>query len=138
MQRRLLLLLRSRWALRLWIVVIVFSQTGLAGALADALVLWLFGGRPEGGEEWLRLLMQKGYHVGLFGVAGLLIGLGEPARRGPAWHGLLWCVGLSVFGETLQLLAPARSPQFSDAALNVISALVGRQAAISGTKKLHR
>ncbi len=120
---RLAAILASPWTFRLWLVFIVLSQTGLAGRLADELVLWLFGERPQGSEELLRYLMQKGYHVLLFSVMGLLAAT-PPGRRGRVTIAA-WCIGFSIAGEALQFLAPARSPQLNDAALNVLSALAG-------------
>ena len=106
----------------IWLAFVVFSQTGLAGRMADAVALWLFGPRPEGPEELLRYLLQKGYHVGLFGVLGYLAA--ATGKRGVKQM-LFWTVVFSAASEALQFLAPARSPQISDAILNVAAALAG-------------
>lgn len=115
------------WVFRAWLAFVVFSQTGLAGRLADGVALWLFGPQPEGPEEVLRYLMQKGYHVGLFFVLGFL------ARSTAARSMLemvLWTVVFSAASEALQFLAPSRSPQWSDALLNVAAALIGWRLAV--------
>lgn len=105
----------------------VFSQTGLAGRLADGVSLWLFGPRPEASGELLRYLMQKGYHVGLFSVVGFLAR--ATGGRSTA-EMLLWTVAFSAASEALQFLAPSRSPQWNDALLNVAAALIGWRMAV--------
>lgn len=104
---------------------VLFSQSGLAGRTADAFVLWLFGPQPDSGEEFLRRILQKGYHVGLFSVLGLLTAL-PPGRRGRV-ETLAWCIGFSSLSEALQFLSPGRHPAWTDALLNVASALVGNR-----------
>ncbi len=104
---------RLAWA---WCVYIVLSQTGTAGRLADELFNSLFGA-GNGGDETLHFVLQKGYHVFLFGVFGWLLTLprGWRSRR----ECVLWCLGVGAAGESLQLLALGRSPKVSDAILNV-------------------
>lgn len=123
--QRLLAFLSSPWAFRLWIVFIVLSQSGYAGRLADDFVVWLFGPRPDPGEQFLRRLMQKGYHVMLFSVLGVLTAL-PPGRRTKV-ETLLWCIGFSGFSESLQFLSPGRHPAWMDVLLNVFSALIGNR-----------
>jgi len=106
---------------------VVFSQTGLAGRLADGVALWLFGPQPEASEALVRYLMQKGYHVGLFSVLGFLARL--TGARSTA-EMLLWTVAFSAASEALQFLAPSRSPRWNDALLNVASALIGWRMAV--------
>lgn|GEM_PF-2090350 len=112
----------SVWLFRGWLAFVVFSQTGLAGRLADGVALWLFGPQPEGPEELLRYLMQKGYHVGLFSVLGFLA---RSTGNRSMVEMVVWTVGFSAASESLQFLAPSRSPQWSDALINVISGLGG-------------
>ena len=103
----------------IWCIYIVISQTGAAGQLANELFDWLFGGE-RGGANVLHFLLQKGYHVFLFGVFGWL--LTSPLGRRSWRTCLLWCVGLGAASEALQLLAEGRSPTVSDAVLNVVAA----------------
>ena len=121
--QRLLRILASPWTFRLWVVFIVFSQSGLAGRLADQLVLWLFGPSPDEGDELLRQIMQKGYHVMLFSGLGALLGWSTTRRS--HLEILAWCVGFSAASEALQMLSAGRHPAWSDALLNVVSALLG-------------
>lgn len=110
------------WLFRGWIAFVVFSQTGWAGRLADGVALWLFGPQPEGPEELLRYFMQKGYHVGLFSVLGFLARATGNRSVGELFA---WAVGFSAASESLQFLAPSRSPQWTDALINVAAGLAG-------------
>ena len=105
--------------MRAWIALILFSQTTWAGQIANRISVWLFGGGPVsvGSPPFL---MQKGYHVLLFGGLGWL--LARSAAPRPAGRSLALAVGISVVAEALQMLAPGRSPQVSDALLNVAAA----------------
>lgn len=120
----------------MWVGWIVFSQTGLAGGLADWVFALFFEPKP-GPVDWTHFVAQKGYHVLLFGVFGLLAGLRylggvppvctggsvAPGAKTVLWRAVAWCVGLSVFAESLQLLSANRSPLPWDALLNIVSAL---------------
>ena len=106
--------------LRLWVGLILFSQTGLAGRLADAFIGLFLEPGPEA-SGWIHFLAQKGYHVLLFGGMGALLALRtKPASRVEM---LAWCVGFSCFAESLQVFAPNRHPSPWDALLNVTAAL---------------
>ena len=107
---------------RLWVALIVFSQTGLAGRFADALIGLILEPGPDGGG-WPRFLAQKGYHVALFGGLGALLAL---RGRKLSWtETACWLVGFSVFAEFLQIFSPNRSPSPWDALLNVVAATSG-------------
>ena len=108
------------WTFRLWAGLILFSQTGLAGRLADALIGLVLEPGPDGGG-WLRFVAQKGYHVALFGGLGALLGLRRKAAS--RVEVVAWCVGFSCFAESLQVFAPNRHPSPWDALLNVTAAL---------------
>ena len=90
--------------------------------MANSISDWLFGPGPaEIGSP--PFLLQKGYHVFLFGVFGWLI-----ARSGAQWSAaaaLGLAAGFGVFAECLQWLAPGRHPQVSDALINIVSAGTG-------------
>lgn len=120
-----------RWSPWIWCALIVLSQTNFAGHRADELFTWLFGG-GDGGSGLLHLSLQKGYHVFLFAVFGLL--LASPAARRSLRICLLWCLGIGIVGESLQLLSSSRSPQLSDALINVIAGV----AAVLLVRRLSR
>ena len=104
-----------------WLAFVVASQTAEAGQLADSVFTWIFG---AGGDDSiahgrLHFILQKTYHVGLFAVFGYLLSLAG-ARRSRA--ACLWfAVTAGVAAESLQLLAAGRSPQVSDAVLNLVA-----------------
>jgi hypothetical protein len=105
---------------RLWIGLILFSQTALAGRLADSFFsLFVEPGPPS--AEWLHFLAQKSYHVLLFGGMGALLAL--RTKLASKAEVVAWCVGFGCFAESLQLLAPNRSPSPWDAMLNITASL---------------
>ncbi len=101
---------------------ILFSQTALAGTLADSFFALLFAPDP-GPVDWKHFIAQKGYHVLLFGFFGVLLGV-RGAGVASARRAVAWCVGLGVFAECLQFLGANRHPSPWDALLNVVSALI--------------
>ena len=106
-------LLSSPWIFRAWVAWILFSQTAVAGTLADRVFALFFDPQP-GPVDWTHFVAQKGYHVLLFSVLGVLLGRRDKA---PA---LAWCIGLGVFAECLQMLSANRHPSPWDALLNVL------------------
>jgi hypothetical protein len=115
----------------LWLALVVASQTSAAGHLADALFATLFGiGGPGGG--FMPLVLQKGYHVFLFFTFGWLLSLPAAGRR--QLRCLLWVLVVGAGAEALQLWAPGRHPQLSDALLN----LAAGTAAVAAQARLKR
>jgi hypothetical protein len=119
----------------LWVGLILFSQTALAGRLADALVALFTPSGPAAGG-WPRVLAQKAYHVVLFGGMGALLAL--RTKRASQAERIGWCAGFSAFAESLQILAANRHASPWDALLNIAAAftlhgLAGRATA-SGSR----
>lgn len=114
----------------------MFSQTALAGVLADAFFGLFFEPEP-GPVDWKHFVAQKGYHVLLFAVFGYLLSRArqqavrkpgtlrenQPNTRSLTASALAWCLGLGVFAECLQFFSANRNPSPWDALLNVVSAL---------------
>lgn len=117
----------SPWPLRIWAALALFSQTTWAGRIANAISIWIFGPGPSaiGSPPFL---LQKGYHCFLFGVLGWLAA--NAGKSGHRWRTLAWVVGFSALAEMLQLLAPGRHPQISDALINVVSASLAWTVAV--------
>ena len=107
------------WFFWLWVGWILFSQTAAAGTLADALFALFFEPEP-GPVDWKHFVAQKGYHVLLFAVFGFLVGRRDGVESARA---IAWCIGLSLFAESLQFFSANRNPSVWDALLNVASAL---------------
>ncbi|MEZ5360762.1 MAG: hypothetical protein R2748_00065 [Bryobacterales bacterium] len=63
----------SPWIFRLWVALVLFSQTALASRLADAF-MGLFLAPGPAVDSWMRFVTQKTYHVLLFSS------MGAPAR----------------------------------------------------------
>jgi hypothetical protein len=104
----------------LWVGLILFSQTALAGQWADAFIgLFLTPGPAR--ASWLRFAAQKSYHVVLFGGMGALLAL--RTNSASKAEKLAWCVGFSIFAESLQTLASNRNASPWDALLNITAAL---------------
>ena len=119
--------LSSPWLFWLWVGWILFSQTAVAGTLADSFFALFFEPDP-GPVDWKHFLAQKAYHVLLFAVLGVLVGNRCPTVANRATrarqHAVAWCIGLGVFAECLQFLSANRHPSAWDALLNVGSALL--------------
>ena len=110
----------SPWIFRLWIGLVLFSQTDLAGRLADAFAgLFLEPGPAR--DSWMRFVAQKGYHVVLFGGLGALLAL--RSKRPSKAEVVGWCVGFGALAESLQMLASNRHSSPWDALLNAAAAL---------------
>lgn len=110
--------IKSPWYLRIWTALILFSQTTWAGEIAGVIATALFGPGPAdiGSPPYL---LQKGYHCFLFGVFGWL--LARTGKQYPPPAALTIAVSVSILAESLQMLAPGRHPQWTDAAINVVS-----------------
>lgn len=76
-------------------------------------------GEPTGGD--LHFALQKTYHVFLFFPLGWLLSLPAAGRSQVRCALLVLTVGAGA--ESLQLWAPGRSPQLSDALLNVAAGM---------------
>jgi len=109
---------QNPWPLRIWTALILFSQTTWAGEIAGIIATTVFGPGPAdvGSPPYL---LQKGYHCFLFGVFGWL--LARTGKRRPPAQALAIAISVSIFAEMLQLLAPGRHAQWSDAAINIVS-----------------
>ena len=100
--------------------LILFSQTGLAGLLVDAVIALALDPGPDGGG-WPRFLAQKTYHVMLFGGLGALLALRRPKPSRLEIAG--WLIGFSTTAEILQLFWPNRNANLWDASLNIAAAV---------------
>ena len=110
----------SGWLVWLWVLLILFCSTDVASSWADAVFAFLLShGGPPGGL--LRLLVQKCFHVFLFGVLGLLAALPHRLRTPAFAVGI--CVVIGIVSEVFQAFWPSRSPSALDAALNLLSGL---------------
>ena len=110
----------SPWLVWLWVLVILFCSSDIAGRWADVAYAFLFGseGLPGG---WLRPLMQKSFHVFLFASLGVLSSLPAGWRKPGVCIAI--CVAVSIGSEAFQGLWPSRSPSPADVLLNVVSGL---------------
>lgn len=105
----------------IWLALVAASQTAEAGRLADSVFTWIFGAGGDASFDrgLLHFIFQKGYHVGLFAVFGCLLSLAQAGRSRAA---CLWSAAIAgVVAESLQLFADGRSPQATDAILNVVA-----------------
>lgn len=100
----------------LWCCFILLSQTMQASAFLHGLLHRLTGMR----ESDARLFYEgsrNAYHVFLFGVFGWLL---PPPRSKTGWTvAVALCVFVGVATEVLQFWVVNRSPEISDALLNV-------------------
>lgn len=94
------------------------AQTDAAGRAADEHARELLGPAVPG-LSWL--VLQKGVHVFLFVVFGVLLAI--PSGWRPLAVRGAWCVGAGALAESLQLLSAGRSAEVSDALLNIASGI---------------
>jgi len=107
-----------------WLGVIFFSSTDVAGRWADALYAALFGAGGGGDAGWGYLAAQKGFHVGLFGLFGLFgFWWARHSRLAKlnVWAAPAACLAAGLASEGVQMLFATRSPQWGDVALNAAS-----------------
>jgi VanZ family protein len=101
--------------------VILASSTGIAGRLANALYSELFSG-PELEATVSAHLLQKAYHVLLFGVLGWLVVSGAAVRsRRLLVQVAAWSFVVGAVSEALQLAFADRGPSLWDVLLNGVS-----------------
>ena len=101
----------------LWVGVILFSSTDLAGAWANDFCRWLLASPAEPTSRTIHWIVPKSFHVALFAVFGWLL-----ARRSQSRLVLLTGVMVSfVMGavsEGLQFFFATRHPASADLVLN--------------------
>lgn len=110
--------------LSVWIGLIFFSSTAIAGRWANGLfaVVSVHAGFGEGVAY---PLLKKAYHVFLFAVLGGLP-VSSPSLREPLlWRAVLWSFVIGALSEALQLGFSGRGPSFADVLLNGASGSVG-------------
>lgn len=132
--------MRVRMLIVLWIAIILFSSTSLAGRLSDNAFLSVAAMFPD----WVRqdhavledvyFTAEKTFHFSLFFVLGMLLWntISGSSRRfiRVVLAGLV--VGIS--SEALQMFFPARDPTIRDIFINVLGAAAGASFALMLTK----
>lgn len=112
---------RTPWVwVAIWCSGILLSQTDTASTFAHRLLSWTSGISSTEGPT-LHSLLQKGFHVLVFGVFGWL--LPRPGNRRAWRRTLLLCLVVGVGSELLQLVATNRTPRLFDAALNLTASI---------------
>jgi VanZ family protein len=121
---------KQRWILiALWLGIVLFSSTNWAGHAAGAVFQYLLSLLPDPGlysSGLARFLAQKGFHVLLFSVLGILVGViprGSRLRRVAVC--CFFCFMVGGISEGLQYFFPGRQPALTDIVLNGASGTVG-------------
>ncbi len=130
------------WAVAVlaWIGVIFFSSTSLAAEWCEKVFRFLSGilfGHIQGPSDGLlHLLADKGLHVTMFLVLGILLWqvFSKPRWRIPRI--LLAGAAVGSCSEFLQRFFPGRDPAISDVLINIGGTAVGIAIAL-GFVKLH-
>ena len=105
--------------LALWVGLILFSSTAVAGRWANDLYNAVFTGFDASGSTDVRFLAQKLFHVFLFvGLSWLLssITAGKKARQVLICGA--WCFTIGILSEGVQLFVSTREPSLLDVMLN--------------------
>ena len=108
-----------RTLLALWVGLILFSSTAVAGRWATDLYNAVFTGFDASGSTDVRFLAQKLFHVFMFvGLSRLLssITVGKKARQILICGA--WCFTIGILSEGMQLFVSTREPSLLDVMLN--------------------
>lgn len=130
------------WAIAVivWIGVIFFSSTSLAGELSErafrfvAGILFHYLAPGDSSYGLLHLLADKGLHVALFLVLAVL--LWNTIRNAPRKVARILVVGAAVgsASEFLQRFFPGRDPAVRDVVINITGTALGVVACIGFTR----
>ncbi len=118
-------------AVIVWIGVIFFSSTSLAGQWSEEGFSYfsglLFSGLHPGAPsyDWLHLFADKGFHVMLFFVLALLLWQAVPGIRGKAVVILFAGLVVGSCSEFLQRFFPDRDPAIRDVLINLGGTALG-------------
>lgn len=118
-------------AVVVWIAVIFFSSTSLAGEWSEQgfsyVSALLFSGLHPGAPsyDWLHLFADKGFHVMLFLILALLLWQAVPAMRGKITFILFAGLVVGSCSEFLQRFFPGRDPAIRDVLINLGGTALG-------------
>lgn len=124
-------MMRSRFTIAIWVIVILFSSTSLAGRLSDHAFTSFAAAFPNplqhnhSALSDLYVVAEKSFHLLLFSTLGFLLWRIIPnvSRK----FLLLLVVGLVIgsLSEAVQLFFPDRDPTFHDIFIDVVGTAVG-------------
>jgi VanZ family protein len=128
---------RRVWFLAIgaWVALILFSSTSVAAEYCnrafDSIYDAIFGTHhaSDSAFSWLHFLAEKGLHLTLFLVLGILLWQVIMAPRGRRLAAVV-LLGLMVgtASELLQAFFPDRDPAIRDVLLNVVGTFLGAAA----------
>jgi VanZ family protein len=123
---------RSAWMLLccLWVCLVLFSSTSLAGQWADFAFHAIIGSSGSAMNDHftgvLHLIADKGFHVFMFAVLALLLSQVFEARTRSTAASVLVIAGVvGISSEVLQAFFPDRDPAIRDVLINFSGALLG-------------
>ncbi len=103
--------------LALWVGIILFSSTDVAGAWANDLYRWLLVTAAESRSGPLYWIAQKSFHIILFAVFGWL--LASQCQPRSSWlRGVMGSFAMGAVSEGMQFLFASRHPASADFLLN--------------------
>jgi VanZ family protein len=124
-----------------WTTLILFSSTSLAAEYCERAFGWVYGSTlrkyfsSAAAYNLLHLLADKGLHVTLFSVLGILLWRVFVAAR---WRRITEVVLLGLIigtlSEILQGFFPGRDPALRDVMINVFGTLLGAAASAGLTR----
>ena len=105
----------------LWIGIVLFSSTSLAGEWANAAYREIISR-----TALPYFLAEKGFHVLLFGILGLVLSrMFRGSLLGSPSFVLLIALAVGVSSEALQAFFPGRDPALRDVIINLCGAILG-------------
>jgi glycopeptide antibiotics resistance protein len=121
-----------------WVGIILFSSTSLAGKASDAALTQFFVAHVRRYDTYdlyhlyhVHFLAEKSVHVAMFIVFAMLLWRVLPDVSGKARTVLLCGTLIGCCSELAQCLFPGRDPAFRDVALNVTGTVIGVAVSLS-------
>jgi VanZ family protein len=108
-----------------WIAVIFFSSTSKAAQWCEQIYSAFFRSTYRGANDWLHLLADKGFHVGLFLVLAILLWQTIPDISWKIALILLFGLTIGSCSEFLQSFFPDRDPALRDVLINLGGTIAG-------------
>lgn len=124
---------RNYWVLAVivWVLLIFFSSTTLAGEWAENIFAtlslpFLMSSQSNGlSLEWPHFVAEKSVHVTLFFVLALLLWRAIPSISHKVWLVLFCGALIGSMSEILQGFFPKRDPALRDVCINTAATAIG-------------
>jgi len=123
-------MIRSRVTIAVWVIVILFSSTSLAGRLSDhafTSVATVFTDvqHNHSAVSDLYVIAEKSFHLLLFSTLGFLLWKVIPKLSRKVTLILFVGLVIGLLSEAVQLFFPDRDPTFRDVFIDLVGTAIG-------------